>query len=143
MTVIAFRDGVLAADTQCTFNGVLEGRVIKIAKRKTVLAAVCGKAPQARAFLDWFRTGMKGDCPNLGTAEDNAWGFIYPADDQVLWFKPGGLEDFRTPFHATGSGSDYAMGAMGMGADAVRAVEVAAQFCTACSLPVTVLRRAA
>ena len=115
--------------------------MVKIAKRRGALASVCGLAPKALKFLDWFRSGMPGECPDLGTAEDNAWGFVYAPDGRVLWFKPGGLEHFRTPFHATGSGAEYAMGAMAMGASPEQAVAVAMQFDTATGGEITVLRR--
>lgn len=128
MTTIAYRDGVLAADSQATAGGKFEGSVVKIAKRGQCLAAVCGLAPQARAFLDWFRAGMTGDCPYLGDKDDCAWGFIYTPTNRVLWFKPGGPEDFHSPIHSTGSGAEIALGAMHAGATPQEAVAIAAKI---------------
>jgi len=68
MTIIAYRDGVLAADTQATQGESHRGASItKIAKRGTVLAAAAGAMPGALRFLDWFRSGMPGDTPDLVT----------------------------------------------------------------------------
>jgi 20S proteasome alpha/beta subunit len=141
MTTIAYRDGVLAADSQSTFRGNREGMVTKIAQRGPVLAAVCGLAPNAIAFLDWFRTGMVGSVPHMGDKEDNAWGFVYPPGERIIWFKPGGTEYFRAPLHASGSGADFAIGAMTFGATPEEAVAVAAKHDIHTGGEIVVLRR--
>lgn len=141
MTTIAFCAGVLAADSQATAGGKFEGSVTKIAKRGQFLAAVCGLAPASRAFLDWFRSGMPGDCPPLGDKDDSAWGFIYTPENRVLWFKPSGLEDFHAPIHSTGSGSEIALGAMHAGATPEEAVAIAAKLDIHTGGDITVLTR--
>lgn len=65
MTTIAYRDGVMAADTLTTWGNSRDGYVSKIAKRGSVLAAGSGSMAHVQRFLDWFRTGMKGDPPEF------------------------------------------------------------------------------
>lgn len=141
MTTIAYRDGVLAADTQATDgHGCTNGRVIKVERRGPFLAASAGQACFARRFLDWFRSGMPGD-PEIGNAECNADGMIFMPDGRIIEFSPFGSKTVHAEFYSTGSGMDYALGAMAMGATAEEAVRVAARFDNSTGGEITVLRR--
>ena len=140
MTTVAFRDGVLAADTLVTANTHRDGSVTKIAKRGPVLAAAVGLLPFALAFLDWFRGGMLGDPPPMGNKEDRATGHIFTSDGWVLSYSIFGWQRIRAEYYANGSGSDYAYGAMAMGASAEDAVRAALIHETASGGEIQVLR---
>lgn len=140
MTTIAYRDGVVAADTQATDgHGCTNGRVLKVERRGPFLAAAAGQACLARRFLDWFRSGLVGE-PEPGNDERNADGMIFMPDGRIVEFSPLGSKTVFADFYATGSGMDYALGAMAMGASAEEAVRVAARFDSSTGGRITVLR---
>lgn len=49
-------------------------------------------------------------------------------DGSLRRLTKGGVASFEAPFYADGSGGEYAMGAMAMGANARQAVQVACRF---------------
>jgi len=141
MTIIAYRDGVLAADTQATQGESHRGASItKIAKRGTVLAAAAGAMPGALRFLDWFRSGMPGDTPDLGDDKNAAHGFIYTPGHPILRLTIHGWERYEAEYDAHGCGADYALGAMAMGATAEEAVRATLKHECLSGGEITVLR---
>lgn len=65
MTTLAYRDGVLAADTLMTGNGMAWAHLPKIGKIKSVLYGACGLSNENAAFREWVRGGMKGEAPRM------------------------------------------------------------------------------
>lgn len=124
MTTIAYRDGVLAADTLTSSNGVLCAKAFKIGGRNGILWSATGDAAWGKRFRDWCATGAVGDHP--APPDKGTGGTIYLPGNDLLVFHEGGIE-FRPglPFWADGSGCDYALGAMQMGATAEQAVAAA------------------
>lgn len=120
MTVIAFKDGVLAADSLITADGVRVGYTTKIRKIGPVLAAGAGTMSFVQAFLDWLATGAEDDPPE--TSGNSEGLLIY--DGRILTWNDG-WDHFVTPFYAIGSGRYQALGAMAAGASAREAVEAA------------------
>lgn len=141
MTVVAYRDGVLAADTLVTSNGggTRRAETVKIVKRGEVLGAAVGEFMASRRFLDWVRSGLEGDCPDLGEGESDAHGYIFHRG-RILTFTPKGRNTLDAPFWAAGSGFEFAMGAMAAGATPREAVVIAMQFDTGCGGRVQELR---
>lgn len=130
MTTIAYRDGVLAADRRAYSGGKSPiGLKTKVERLKDgsllgVSSTVVGASTQIR---DWVERG----CP-LPAPDD-----LQPESFELLLIRPSGevfyacnaptlTGPLEAAFLAVGSGSDYALGAMSMGASAVEAVEVAA-----------------
>lgn len=141
MTTIAYRDGVLAADTLACWGTNRDGFATKIVKRGPVLAGASGSLSACQAFLDWFRGGLRGDPPAMPDGEASSFGLIItPADDVLVW-GPRGWERTRNPTVAMGSGGEFATGAMTMGATAEEAVRVAMIHDTKTGGNVTVLSR--
>lgn len=139
VTTIAYRDGVLAADTLATWGDTRDGHVTKIAKRGRVLAAIAGNVSGGQAFLDWFNRGMKGPPPK-SEAGDNQWfAYLFTPDDWMLLWGPRGWERCQAEMMTLGSGGDFARGAMSMGASPAEAVAVAIQHDTKSGGPITVL----
>ena len=126
MTTIAYRNGVLAADTLMTLSNLREGHVIKVRRMNGVLAAAAGNWPLALRFLDWVSSGMgAADAPSMGDSEMNAAGHLFLPNGEVLTYARNGWSRFHTAYYADGTGCDIAMGAMAMGASAEEAVRIA------------------
>lgn len=144
MTTIAYRDGVLAADSLSTRYGNREGTVCKIAKKANLMAGASGSADMCQAFRVWFMTGCKGQPPYMGDP-DKSWaeGFIVMPDGAVAVFGPSSqwVNQPYGGFSAWGSGSDVALGAMAAGATAEQAVAAAIMLDINSGGEITVLRR--
>jgi len=129
VTTIAYRDGVIAADSLITQNGTRIGTVAKIVRVPGGgLAGVAGELGGMARFLDWARSGAEGEL-TFSTCEID--GFLVTAEGQVLvTTDSGGMVKIKQPFHAVGSGRDFARGALAAGATAVEAVKIAMKFDT-------------
>lgn len=127
MTTIAFKDGVLASDTQVTSNGFRVGFASKIWRVGRLLIGGAGSDCYTQKFRDWVRGGMEGDHPIL---KDIGNVFILRPDGEgVMWCDDGPFL-IKEPFWALGSGEQIALGAMHRGATAAEAVETAIAFDT-------------
>lgn len=130
MTTIAYRDGILAADTGVTAGRSRLGNVAKIARREDgALAAVCGGAAFGFAFLTWFRDRSLSPAappPELKEDKDSmdAAAIFYP-DGSIELFEPQGRFPVEAPYFARGSGRPEALGAMHHGASAEEAIRAA------------------
>lgn len=136
MTTIAYRDGILAADSRLTYSTEEGGgRKFRCAKifRKTigrgkkkydVLIATAGESSPGMVFVDWY--GSKKPVPDV---------FLnIECDFTCLILTPDGLfeaDRFCRPdrilerFYAVGSGCKEALAAMHCGRGALQAVEIA------------------
>lgn len=129
MTTIAYRDGVLAADTLVSTNsGWRDGSMSKVVRRGRLLAAACGNTGCMQVFLDWVRAGCRAEPPRM---DENTEGAIFMPDGLIIVFEQPGATPIRTPFYAMGSGARFAIGAMEAGAGAVEAVAIACRRDTA------------
>lgn len=137
MTTIAYRDGVLAADSRLTYStdgGGSRKHLCTKLYRKTitegrrtfeVVIATAGESSPALVFVDWYGSGkpppeilrdLGGDFTCLILRPDG----LYEAD---VYCRPDRINE---PFYAIGSGSKEALAAMHCGKSAVQAVRVAA-----------------
>ena len=125
MTTIAYRAGILAADTGVCVGGSRAGYTVKIVRRPDgALAAAAGFAAYCYAFRNWFLSG--GDPPEAKTdtgVMDR--GTVFYADGRIEIFEPGGRFFMTAPYYAMGSGRPEALGAMHYGAGAINAVKAA------------------
>lgn len=128
MTTVVYRNGVMAADKMACEGSNKSGKMTKIFRVNGYLVGFSGAADCAAALLRWFENG----------ADEEAWPDPYNKEDPestMLVVSPAGqvmfYERFPVPiimeneFFAIGSGADFALGAMQMGADAKTALEVA------------------
>ena len=135
MTVLAYREGVLAGDKLSVISGVRAGNVTKVAKRESdgALVGIAGDAGLASGFMRWFLGGEQGDRPSMSAdADNNALGIVVRPNGDVEEHGRFGWARVEGDFLAYGSGLEAALAAMHMGADAVRAVQVANAVCTGC-----------
>jgi ATP-dependent protease HslVU (ClpYQ) peptidase subunit len=137
MTIIAYRDGVMAADTCVTDSFITNG--MKLHKKSGHIIGFCGDVAQALVFVDWFFNQKKNRKPDL--ASETGWeALVLNKDGVTTWdrsLRPIPMDDH---FYAIGSGATLAMGAMEHGASAKKAVEIACKRDPYCRLPVTVMR---
>jgi hypothetical protein len=136
MTTIAFRAGVLATDSGVQANGTRHGTVQKTFKAPDgSLIAYAGNAHLHGAIEHWIDHGLKVDA--VPDTEDKGT-ILWIKPDATIWVIDGGGLPFKidAPFYADGSGGDIALGAMGAGATAVQAVEIALHLDSGSSGPV-------
>lgn len=154
MTTIAFKNGVIAADSQVTVESEGGGArnfntrklfpaTVDIRGAKTdVILATAGESAPGSLFVEAWGSGKTlTECRELFTYSE--------ADFSILVVSPEGLfevdkwcvlEPVYEPFYAIGSGSKLAMGAMEAGASAARAVEIACRRDPYTALPVVTMR---
>lgn len=127
MTTIAYRNGILAADTQMATSGSVNGSVIKIARREDgALVGAAGYATYAYAFMQWFLSGEQGDPPKADHSDNNLdRGVIFGSDGYFRVYEVEGMFVATAPYYAFGGGMDFALGAMHAGAGAKQAIEAA------------------
>ena len=140
MTTIAFKDGVLAADTGIYYGGTYSGRTIKIVKDKHgQLAGLSGNLGDMSAFHEWFLGGCDDTFPEF--AEKDSEGFIINNDDEIKFCgKSGRFTYIDGPFYVCGSGSHIATGALANGASAEEAVLIAVEYDDCTEKPITILK---
>jgi len=129
MSTIAYRDGIMAADTRAYSGGVTPvGEKAKIRKLADgTLIGVSSTVPGGgETVIDWWERGHpKGETlPSSFTmlAVDPKGRVFYVTDGTHV---SGPL---AAPFFAIGSGSDYALGAMAVGSTAREALKVAIEL---------------
>lgn len=130
MTTVTYRDGIMAADSRA-FSGDrspigFKDKVHRLADG-TLVGISTTVVGADKALVHWVE---KGRLPAATDKLDNFMvlmvkpnGQVFYARDQLLWTGP-----LSAPFYAIGSGGDYALGALSMGATAVQAVEKAIQM---------------
>lgn len=129
MTTVAYRNGMIAADTGTTAAGNTFCHMTKIARNAAGdLAGACGDAVFAQRFLDWFRTGEVGERPPAASnraEEKYDKAAIFRVNGNWEIYEQSGMFVTRGDYYAMGSGRPEALGAMFMGAGAARSVEAA------------------
>lgn len=132
MTVIAYKDGVVACDSQST-QGNIRWTVRKFEWVGDTLLIGTGGLTQFLEVVQWYRDGANpADWPACQTAQDFS---------TMLAFTPEGVFEYEhrpfpiavlDSFAAWGSGAAFAIGAMAVGASPLEAVNVAMEHCATC-----------
>lgn len=139
MTVIAYRDGVMAADsgvTDSAFNANV-GTADKICSVNGWLIGFAGSLVHGQLFARWMR----------GSKREPTWdqfhGLVVRPDGKVLEFDHDKAPLSLGTSHgiAIGPGGLIATAAMMAGADAVRAVEIAIQLDNGCAGPLKIIKQ--
>jgi ATP-dependent protease HslVU (ClpYQ) peptidase subunit len=125
MTTIAYKDGVLVADTQATSGSWKRGTTVKIHRVGRLLVGFAGDLASCQRFLSWVKSGLEDDSP----LEEGSEAFVIePCGRLTSWQGAIGHVMNFGEFYSTGSGCSYAVGAMAAGATAEEAVLVAAKY---------------
>lgn len=139
MTVIAYKDGVLASDSGVYANDVFRGRRPKVTKNADgSLCGGTGCTADCASFQEWCAAGRVDAKTSAGTdftsllIEPDGAVKIY---DRCLY----GVE-LHGHYFALGIGCDLALGAMAHGASAEEAVQIAIDLCDSCRGPVQAVR---
>lgn len=140
MSVVAWDGKVLAADSMTT-NNDMGYTTSKMHRGDDAVFAFCGETDGMLMLLEWYAKGAQTEEWPLAIQCIGDHDFrtrMVVADRRGLHFYerlpyPQWVLD---PYMAFGSGRDYAMGAMAMGANAVQAVEAAIKHCQTCGGPV-------
>jgi ATP-dependent HslUV protease subunit HslV len=121
MTTIAFKDGILVADTQVTEGNWACGTAVKIHQVGRMLVGFSGCISAGQRFLTWVKEGLVGDSP--ADTESEAF-VIEPCGRLTVWNgkHPISMTHVNGEYYATGSGKQFAIGAMSAGATAEEAV---------------------
>lgn len=135
MSVIAWDGKSVAADRLgCVAECALTTTKIWRDEASGIVVATTGDASFGLAIVQWWKDG----------AESKQWPAFQSTDDwaRMIVFEPGEKpysyerQPFKQivedPFMAWGSGRDFALGAMAMGATAREAVEIASRFNVYC-----------
>jgi ATP-dependent HslUV protease subunit HslV len=127
MTTVAYRDGIMVSDTQCTGSSYGKTRVRKIIRLSDgSLFAGAGDYLAILALREWAEAGFEGKRP--AKTGDSQCLLVRP-DRTVLHMGGNGKPyEILDEFSAIGSGCDYALGAMAAGKSAQEAVEIAAAY---------------
>lgn len=91
----------------------------------SLVGITSAKLGEPNRFLEWLRAGAdrgawQGEAPDLRALLVKPDGTLWLADCSLVFSGP-----ITAEFYAIGSGADFALGAMAIGADAERAVEAA------------------
>ena len=128
MTTLAYRDGIMAADSGSWMGDASHGWADKLAKGPDgTLYGVAGNAPEALGFLEWVRAGADPNTmPKAEALPDDGNSFIVLAVSRggpVRIIAARGVETYNAPYFAIGGGSATAFGALWAGASAADAIE--------------------
>lgn len=134
MTVIAYRNGIIAADQQASYGNVKRtvSKLFRLENGEVI--GFTGTSSAAMELLAWYRAGAKKEDWPQAMQDTDDWA-------QMIVAYPGGCrwydkrpypQEVQDPFTAWGCGAEFAMGAMAMGADAVKAVQIAIEYCDGC-----------
>ena len=125
MTVIAYRDGVLAADTLITAYHCRVGHTVKISRVNGWLLGASGSLGSLHALEDW---ALEPDvtAPIKWPDKADSTGLLISPDGDLFYSsdEAPGLSRNVTPFTAIGSGGEIALTAMALGKSAVDAVKL-------------------
>jgi hypothetical protein len=135
MTTIVYRDGIMAADSRVTTEGEAAGHVVhhcvKLFRKNGAIIGLQGESSPGMFFLSWF--GSKAPPPAaLQESEADFCALVLTKKGLFEYDKWCNAEPVLMPrhraYHAIGSGSKAAFGALAMGATARRAVAISCMF---------------
>lgn len=127
MTTICYAQGIMAADRMVASNNSRHGLMTKIHKIDGHLVGISGSADVAVALLAWFKNGRSDDdWPSLQHEESECSMMVVTPEGVITVYDRYPLPIvFSQSFHAIGSGRDFALAALHLGHDPVKAIEVA------------------
>ena len=131
MTTIAYKSGILAFDTAAVGGSTYAGKVTKALDLSDRVVAAAGAVQDVAAFLDWQSSGGALEHRSkffMSDTEVDLEAIIIKKEDRSVYMCENSLYPYQieTKFAALGSGGLVALGAMYMGASAIKAVEIAA-----------------
>lgn len=140
MTIVAYRDGVIASDSLLLQGGEVRcGEVRKIGRAANGgVAGASGSFMECHRFLSWVEGGFSASF-HAGDPEAFSAILVQPDGTINIVSPDGNLCPVNAPFKAIGCGYQVALGAMYMGASAVEAVRAAIELDPFCGGAVATL----
>lgn len=141
VTVLAWDGTSLAADRQVTRSGQ-RGSITKLLRLDTgEVLSWTGHLQNCLGMQHWYLAGAKPCEWNNYRVDPESHAELVILSEDGLWTfgGPYGIK-VEDPFIALGSGSEYALAALAMGATAKEAVEIASRFDNHCGLGVDVMQ---
>ena len=141
MTIIAYDGKCLAVDKAAVISD-MRHKVTKIKKTKSgTILAWCGSNEYGLILCRWYQNGADPDKWPEFQRDENWVRLVVVENGKVFYYEqepePQFIED---RFFAWGSGRDFAMGALAMGATAEQAVEIASRYNIYCGLGCDVIQ---
>jgi ATP-dependent protease HslVU (ClpYQ) peptidase subunit len=139
MTTVAYKDGVMAADSVITDGVLKSGRLWKITRHDAsgALLGVAGKVTEIVDYLNYFRRYGITKTKKFSLLEST--GLIATVDGTVMLVEDSTIYPIEEEFFAIGSGAAIAMGAMRCGVSAIIAVKIACEIDLHSGFPVRAL----
>lgn len=133
MTVIAWDGKTLAADKMSVEEGTIRSTTKIMRLKNGQVAAIAGTFGCFGPLIEWLESGRDpATWPTCQRTEDFGVIVVASTDGLEMFEREPWPIRFDEPFAAFGNGREAAMGAMAMGADAVKAVEIASRFVLGC-----------
>ena len=130
MTTIAYDGKILAADTLATDHWGLKNDVMKLFSGDGFML---GGAGSLAPILKWWQTAQTA--PDILTygypdfnKDDNDPTILLVIPGKIFTHSEGTFIEQSRKYHAIGSGRDFALTAMRLGATAVEAINIAMEF---------------
>lgn len=138
MSVVAYRDGILASDSRTSIGSNMmtdnAKKVIKVTVKDTqILAGIVGESGHCYQLQEWVRkTGA--DFDNVPSGNKAAALVVKRAGKttKMFYLDEGLFFPVNEPYMAVGSGLEYAQGALHVGASAVDAVSASIKYVATC-----------
>lgn len=151
MTTVAFRDGVMSADSRGTHSDAGIMKCTKLfrktfkatprAKPREHLLGICGDVYAAMVFVNWYGSGKpRTDIFDYFHESEEFGILIWTGRKLYEANRLCTLIEVEDKFHAVGSGAAYALGAMACGKSAPEAVRIACRYDGYSGLPVVSVR---
>lgn len=134
MTTVAYRDGIMAADSMLTIGDtrLAHAAAKLVAASDGSIAGASGDTSLCQAFLQWVESESMSCCvpPPAAIGDFRYTGIVVSPGGTVLLYdgSPHPIRLEPAPYIAIGSGRDAALGAMAMGASAAAAVAIASEI---------------
>ena len=144
MSVIAYDGKFVAADRMSIFNDhCREAGKLFLSKSGDAILGYTQYIENGIGLIEWFNNGADPDAWPSWQQSGDEWArlMVFPNYRPPYFFErlpyPQSVPD---AFLAWGSGRDFALGALAMGADATKAVEIACKLCATCGMGIDTFR---
>lgn len=135
MTVIAYKDGVLAADRLGVAGSLkTQHTKVRLSRDKSAALAIAGCASRGKELQDWYDNGEEAD--NFPEQQDGHEAVLIVMREDGVWEYDGCPFPIQVEgeFSAWGSGAEFASMAMHLGLSASEAVRATEDLCAFCGL---------
>jgi ATP-dependent HslUV protease subunit HslV len=128
MTIIAYKDGILAADTAVWCGDLCVGHIDKVKRWNDWTYAACGSNFDIHRWELWFKNGMpEHDRPKELEKRDSAFGAIAVHKDgrihmwmqSFMWYD---ISNIEPAIHVQGCNEEFIMSALLSGMSAPEAI---------------------